>query len=143
MPSATQRSSKIRAELCPLNLRTINKGIFDISESHSSWSHWTEKYWNIMTKCGLFDSMVVPYRDVNYYFLLSQHTCRPCNHSYIYDKISEYIHLEYTDLEENKSIGDCSRKRRYMTSVRHVIKFKTGQDAHFSIANSNIKFEGP
>lgn len=96
-----------------------------------------------MTKCGLFDSMVVPYRDVNYYFLLSQHTCRLCNHSYIYDKISEYIRLEYTDLEENKSIGDCSRKRRYMTSVRHVIKLKTGQDAHFSIANSNIKFEGP
>lgn len=41
------------------------------------------------------------------------------NYSYTYDKIPEYIGLKYADLEENKNISDCSRKFRYITSIRH------------------------
>lgn len=95
------------------------------------------------TKCDLFASPVVPWRDENDFFhWVSTHV--ESNHLYIYDKTPEYTGLKYTDLEENKSIGDCSWKFRYLISTRHVIKkIKTRQGTHFSIAKSTIKFENP
>lgn len=57
------RSNRIRADLCLL--RAANKGIFYVNGSHSNWTHWVGDYWNFVTKCDLFDSMVVNYRDVN------------------------------------------------------------------------------
>lgn len=72
-------------------------------------------------KCDLFVFSVVFWRDENdFFYWVSIYV--EFNYFYIYDKIFEYIGLKYIDLEENKSIGDCLWKFRYLILIRYVIK---------------------